>query len=257
MLIFPRRIKPIPASCRAYSSYFSSKAGGRYFNSSRPPKSVVTSTPNKGKPEASQDADGSSGTANANGNNGSSDDHPIIKQADQSRSSGPPSAVPTHNATSSSIHELFHPLPYHPSVDSKDFKLHQFFSLHRPLLLLSQPTSIIFEQLPPIPPTNPLSSSPTTSPNIPPPPAHLGTVDDPPESSPEADADAARQLARALVMTRAGGRIMWEATLKRLGIDVDSEEERVCLKAQWKRELEEVMLDSTKRKRRRKMKKHK
>lgn len=80
------------------------------------------------------------------------------------------------------------------------------------------------------------------------------TFDDPPEASPESDADAARQLARAMVVHKVGAALLWEQTLQRLGLD------------DAKNRLEEVNLaqaefdaamDSTKRKRRKKMKKHK
>jgi hypothetical protein len=84
-----------------------------------------------------------------------------------------------------------------------------------------------------------------------------GGLDDPPEASPEADADAARQLVHALVVNRAGGTTAWEHTLRWLGLDVGLEDGRVGLKEQLAREWEDVMMDSTKRKRRRKMKKHK
>ena len=74
------------------------------------------------------------------------------------------------------------------------------------------------------------------------------------EASPEADADAARQLARAIVVNRVGASIAWEETLKRLGLDVTSgrAEEVSLAEAEF-----EMYMDSTKRKRRKKMKKHK
>ena len=84
--------------------------------------------------------------------------------------------------------------------------------------------------------------------------SHLGTIDDPPEASPESDADAARQLARALVANRVGAALTWEATLKRLGLDVAAEHEEEVCQAQAEFDM---YMDSTKRKRRRKMKKHK
>lgn len=73
----------------------------------------------------------------------------------------------------------------------------------------------------------------------------------------DTDAEAARQLTRALTMTKAGATVSWEETLKRLGLDVSKEAERVNLQEQFEKDWEDVMLDSTKRKRRKKMKKHK
>lgn len=79
-------------------------------------------------------------------------------------------------------------------------------------------------------------------------------VDDTPEPSPEADADAARQLARALVVNHVGASLAWEATLKRLGLDeTKGRAEEVSLAE----EEFQIYMDSTKRKRRKKMKKHK
>lgn len=75
-----------------------------------------------------------------------------------------------------------------------------------------------------------------------------------PESSPEADADAARQLARALVVNRVGSSLAWEDALRKLGLDdtAGRAEEVNVARAEY-----EAQMDSTKRKRRRKMKKHK
>jgi hypothetical protein len=142
----------------------------------------------------------------------------------------------------------------HPVMSPEDYKLHQFFSLHRPLLLHAQPTSAIFDS-----PSQPFDMfvPPLSQNKAPPPPAHLRTLDDPPEASPEADADAARQLARALVMNRVGGTISWENTLGRLGLDGHTEEGRAELAQKWVREWETVYADSVKRKRKKKMKKHK
>jgi hypothetical protein len=57
-------------------------------------------------------------------------------------------------------------------------------------------------------------------------------------------------------MNRARSVIEWEDTLRRLGLDVDNEPERKQTKelmaAEWR-----IEMDSTKRKRRKKMKKHK
>jgi hypothetical protein len=289
--MFHRCIGRVPASYRTYSSFFSSKpGGGRYFNSARPPKSVIRpgSGANGGKVEpttssSSEPVDGvqeaSSGLSGSSNNNvGGGKTAMKTKDERASLVQVPSSTVPdpmgaqreeerSFEATPSTPtgHDPVNPTPRissHPTVSAHDYKLHQFFSLHRPLLLLSYPTSTIFEtsHLP----TSELfalsgtkaGSASALDPPLPS-PAHLGTLDDPPEASPEADADAARQFARALVMNRVGGTIAWEDTLRRLGIDVDKDEGRIKLKERLDRELQEVRLDSTKRKRRKKMKKHK
>jgi hypothetical protein len=90
-------------------------------------------------------------------------------------------------------------------------------------------------------------------------------LEDPPEATPEADADAARLLNRSLVVNRLGGAVSWEETLAKLGIV----EERTSL-AEMGMGAHDVVdtgpsmmsgfdayMDSTKRKRRKKMKKHK
>lgn len=105
--------------------------------------------------------------------------------------------------------------------------------------------SSIFESIP-APFTLPPGPSPEAS--------SLSKFDDPPEASLEADADTARQLARAMVVNRIGASMAWEGTLKRLGLDVTegrADEVRLA-EAEF-----EVLMDSTKRKRRKKMKKHK
>ena len=264
MFVFCRRVQPVPLRCRAYSSFFSSKAGGRYFNSAKPPKSVVNAA-NKSKAVDSAPSDNTAGNdspagkASTGGGNSANEGHQMLKSAATATAHETPAASPVrqHSHSQPQSQPQSQNLPYHPPVNSNDFKLHQFFSLHRPLLLLSQPTSVIFDTPPPIPPTNPLSSLGEKESASQGPPAQLGTLDDPPEASPEADADAARQLARALVMSRVGGTLTWEATLKRLGINLELDEGRVELKEKLVREWEQVMLDSTRRKRRAKMKKHK
>jgi Mitochondrial domain of unknown function (DUF1713) len=75
----------------------------------------------------------------------------------------------------------------------------------------------------------------------------------------DADVEAARQLARGLTLNKAGPAVAWEATLKRLGLDPSADPARVEMQGEMDREWEDVqiLLDSTKRKRRSKMKKHK
>jgi len=74
------------------------------------------------------------------------------------------------------------------------------------------------------------------------------TLEDPPETTPEADADTARLLARTLAMNAVSSAVSWEATLRRLGLNL-SEDATLGGPS--------IELDSTKRKRRTKMKKHK
>ena len=74
------------------------------------------------------------------------------------------------------------------------------------------------------------------------------TLEDPPETTPEADADTARLLARTLAMNAVSSAVSWEATLRRLGLN------RVEDPSLGGPSIE---LDSTQRKRRKKMKKHK
>lgn len=58
-------------------------------------------------------------------------------------------------------------------------------------------------------------------------------------------------------MSKASATVSWEDTLKSLGLDVSKEADRITLKQQFEQDWEDVLMDSTKRKRRKKMKKHK
>lgn len=277
MSMFNRIVQPLPITRRAYSSFFSSKpGGGRYFNSTKPPKALV----NSGKSKAENTNVANDGVVNGSGSihNGSGSGSGKMKttggeesapsrppptvtnaattrdrpsQASPSVSSNSTTTVPLLSTTSNSEQSMF---PRHPAMSPEDYKLHQFFSLHRPLLLHAQPTSVIFES-----PPRPLQlfSLPPSEGEMPRRPTHLGTLDDPPEASPEADADAARQLARALVINRVGSTISWEDTLARLGLRENTEEGRAERAKEWAREWETIYADSVKRKRKKKMKKHK
>lgn len=271
----------LPATRRQYSSFFSSKpGGGRYFNSAKPPKSVVpngrsgtnpsnsSTTPKTTSQASAESSESLQDSTNLSGGNGSASN-----RSNQMRSTkgdeAPTSAAPptTSNplatkATPPMIQSNTHHAS-HPVVSAKDFKLHQFFSLHRPLLLLSDPPAI-FQSAP--------STGPLFTRNTPGPIAASDALNDPHsllftgqatspddtvDASIDADAEAARQLTRALTMSRAGSTIDWENTLKTLGLDVSMEKDRVDLKEQMDREWEDVLMDSTQRKRRKKMKKHK
>jgi hypothetical protein len=152
----------------------------------------------------------------------------------------------------------------HTPLNQKDLDLHSFFSGHRPLLLLTQPSSSIFDSWPDLRLSNnpdPAESQHQTLLN------QLGGInlEDPPEATQEADADAARSLNRALVVNKLGGTVSWEETLAKLGVV----EERVSLDEMGmgagdvvnvNRSMADgfdAYMDSTRRKRRKKMKKHK
>ncbi|KAI0034534.1 hypothetical protein K488DRAFT_83942 [Vararia minispora EC-137] len=122
--------------------------------------------------------------------------------------------------------------PAYPRLSAADLRLHQFFALHRPLFL-QQPPAALFAR------TDTLHLAPPPADDMQ--PLHPFDI-----TSPEADADAARQLARALAMQRVGAAADWAATLRRLGVEDGIGEGDAG-----------VLLDSTKRKRKRKMKKHK
>jgi hypothetical protein len=279
MSAFARLFHPIPVSRRAYSSFFSSKpgGGGRYFNSTKPPKAVIPGSaaknngPNAVDPSKDSQVDGiqtsvGGGSGNAaKGKNAAS--QTINASADQTahsskRPSSPSSSPAAASGTisgaidasgtsaGSSGQRDAHLQRQHPVVNAKDFKLHQFFSLHRPLLLLSAPSSILTPAPENVDLTDPNDTADVTS-------LHSWLLNEFPVASMDADAAAARQLTRALTMNHAGATVAWEDTLRRLGLDMDQDAERVHLQQQLDREWQEVMMDSTKRKRRKKMKKHK
>ncbi|KZT71278.1 hypothetical protein DAEQUDRAFT_123006 [Daedalea quercina L-15889] len=220
MTAFSQLLRPLPAARRAYS-VFSKPGGGRYFNSAKPPK--VSPGTSKGKVDVS----------NPPGD--------VVSAKDQSQSQ-------QHGAhmVAEGLALPIRPTsvtPIHPVFKSQDLKLHQFFSLHRPLLLASQPASALFEPSPP--PFNTSRTADTSS---------VDALAELPEVSAEDDADTARQLARAMVVNRIGASMLWEQTLQRLGVDVAKgrEEEVKLAEAEF-----QVYLDSTKRKRRKKMRTHK
>lgn len=88
-------------------------------------------------------------------------------------------------------------------------------------------------------------------------PVSLGTLDDPPEASADADADAARLLARALVINRVGATNSWENTMEKLGLEGNTEANRAEMAKEWAKEWDTIYADSVKRKKKKKMKKHK
>ncbi|KAI0780647.1 hypothetical protein BD413DRAFT_462934 [Trametes elegans] len=225
MSVLTHLLRPAAGARRAYSA-FSKPGGGRFFV----PAKHLKDTPSSGK----ANVDPSNADAPAT----------VPKDDSASMSSGSP---PTNDASTSPSAFAMTPefAPVHPRINPQDLKLHQFFSLHRPLLTLSQSPSSLFEShMSAFPP--PPAGSPEA--------ARYGNLEDTAEATPEADADAARQLARAMVVNRIGASLAWEDTLKRLGLDVTSgrAEEVSLAEAEF-----EMYMDSTKRKRRKKMKKHK
>lgn len=265
-----------PASRRSYSSYFSSKSGGgRYFNSAKPSKAPTPPATTKDaaanvaeiqKQDAALKA--AAGEAQAGSISASSSSVSTTTPSPASTSSitgtAPAGSATTSTSLSSLLGELnaqAQPMLQHPTLSAKDLKLHQFFAIGRPLLLLSQPASI----LRPVPAGAPLFSTV----------AHLDQqaqmhrqknlealglglgLDAPVDPFLDADAEAARQLTRALTMNKAAAALSWENTLRQLGLDVSKDADRVNLPQQFARDWEEILADSTKRKRRKKMKKHK
>ncbi|THH20979.1 hypothetical protein EUX98_g8474 [Antrodiella citrinella] len=225
MSVLSHFLRPLPTARRAYSVFSKTGGGGgRYFNSAKPPKVVPPS--GNGKVDASSPSSPTDTTSSS-----SSKEDGVTKDAGDSQFKNHHLPPPP---------QLFHPL-----IKSHELQLHQFFSLHRPLLTISQPTAALFEN-PPIPFSPSFLSQGRK--------ASYADFDDPPESSPESDADASRQLARAVVVNRVAPVIAFEEALKKLGLDmsVGRAEEISVAKAEH-----DLYMDSTKRKRKRKMKKHK
>ncbi|EAU88862.2 hypothetical protein CC1G_01235 [Coprinopsis cinerea okayama7 len=278
-------IGALPAGRRSYSSFFSSKpGGGRYFNSAKAKSAVVaakSSSKADSKPKDTSSTSTATTTANPNATNQDGMDssaNPTTRTvADAQVSSLPVTAAgrpplssspsPPTGASSSEVEvkqqfvePVEHSMHIHPVMSSKDFKLHQFFALHRPLLLLNNSPSLFTSgpSLESILSTSgqvqPRQESETQAQQP------LSVFDDfPADASIDADAEAARQLARGLTLNKAGPAVAWEDTLKRLGLDPSRDPERVTMQEQMDKDWEDVqiLLDSTKRKRRKKMKKHK
>ncbi|KAI0040328.1 hypothetical protein FA95DRAFT_1577029 [Auriscalpium vulgare] len=228
--MFPRFLRPIPQPARRAYSIFSKHGGGRYFNSSKPPKVV---------PQSSAKAPTRVEVAPSDAV--SADDAPAAPSVAVTDAATPSSPIPSPAAA-----PYLFARPDYPPLNARDLRLHQFFALHRPLIL-AQPSATLFDPAPAIDIGAPMGAAQAQD------ALAFGGIDDPPEASPEADADAARQLARALVMNSVGSTVIWEDTLRRLGLDVDQGRGEELSKVS----AAVVDMDSTKRKRRKKMKKHK
>jgi len=263
-----------PASRRAYS-YFSSRSGGRFFNSAKPPKAAVVAakpTPTNATPKAEPSGEGkgdnlhdassqNNAPSTSNPINESTESSPVQKASSKAGGVGTtPSSGSSRTPSGNQAFSYPDTSPKHiptQMINHKDLRMHQFFSLHRPLLLISQPPSL-FRSVP--------SSHSPFSPSLSEAEIHKYVtqyLSEEPSGLPsepyviDADAEVARQLTRALTMSKASATVSWEDTLKSLGLDVSKEADRITLKQQFEKDWEDVLMDSTKRKRRRKMKKHK
>jgi Mitochondrial domain of unknown function (DUF1713) len=226
--MFPRFLRPIqPFSRRSYS-LFSKPPGGRFFNSSKPPKVVPSAS---AKSATRVDPTKASNDPPQQASSSSYDDEFSVSP------STVPSPVPPALSSAPAA------LASHPPLSPSDLRLHQFFAQHRPLVL-SQPPTALFDTSPTLALGPAIPQTPATA---------FSTLDDPPETTPEADADTARLLARTLAMNAVSSTVSWDATLRRLGLNpADGREaENAVLEGL------SVELDSTRRKRRKKMKKHK
>ncbi|KAL1721159.1 hypothetical protein EV715DRAFT_271471 [Schizophyllum commune] len=201
MTSYVRLLQQLPASRRPYSSFFSGKpGGGRYFNSHKPAtttKTVVARAANQTPAD------------------------PAAVAASEAAAKAPEAPTPHPDA------------PTHPLIGRKDFVLHSFFALHRPLLHLDDPAAVFR-------PAQQAEPQHQQQQEVGPSGRPMRGED--PIADAEADADTARQLTRALTMHTLGAQAHWQAVMERLGLPV---------------EANEVAMDSTKRKRKKKMKKHK
>lgn len=233
---FPRLARPVLTSQRLCSSFFSSKpGGGRYLNAAKAPKSVVISnkadkaTPTTAPSQPEEASSIAKGKSSSTSENQTASDSPA------------PSPIRTSSFARSKPRVVSHPV-----INEKECRLHQFFALHRPMVLMTSRQAL--QQ----PPPGSLHDHVNPQQTFVVPPQIAET-----ESSAEADADTARQIMRALTMSIVGSVKDWENTLRRLGLDMNMEPERISSRMQMSKEWREVVMDSTKRKRRRKMKKHK
>ncbi|KAH6918296.1 hypothetical protein BKA70DRAFT_1381173 [Coprinopsis sp. MPI-PUGE-AT-0042] len=250
-----------------YSSF-----SGRYFNSSGKPGSkgpVVAAKSSNTKAKELQPApqdgtdlvDNTTGDTIADSTSASctttSTSTTITNTSTTCTTSPDTPLSPLHTGQQPNIHLVIEPdfasiqSSTHPVITPQELKLHQFFSLHRPLLLIHTPPALF--DAPPV--TTFATSQPEQQPR-----QLMSIFDDPVDAKGiDPDVEAARQLARGLTINKAGPAVAWEQTLKRLGLDPAAEPERVEMQGQMDRDWEDVqiLMDSTKRKRRSKMKKHK
>ena len=292
-LVFARllaRKRLVVTSQRTYS-FFSSKSGnGRYFTSNKPPK--VASTTQQPAQGATNNHPGSSTTSATAGANGPQRPSEVLASTDSAsaETKTPPAPEPLRAASSPS---LSHTPPSSPVVSpvlppasfpqtaedleqllspSRDtVALHSFFSLYRPMILLPvhpAPASLFNALLSSSPEATEDDTAPMMGLNSKEPQVFMATGELIPSGIPaqvkreqeenqrqqeameetEREAEAARWLTRSLFVHRVGGAMAWAEQLKAWG---DSQSQEVV------RSVEEMSMDSTKRKRRKKMSKHK
>jgi hypothetical protein len=289
-LVFARlvaRKRAVLSPQRTYS-FFSSKSGnGRYFTSNKPPK-VAAPTQQQGQGAANKHPGSptTGATVVPNEPQQCTDSAPAETQTPPApeplAAASSPSPSPSHPAPSSPVLSPVLPPASFPQTaedleqllsPSRDtVALHSFFSLHRPMLLLpvhpapaslfnalsSSEPEAIEDDTPPVLGLNSrepqvfMATGELISPGI---PAQLKREQEETQrqqaamEESEREAEAARWLTRSLFVHRVGGAMAWAEQLKAWG---DAQANKVVQAVE-----EIVQTDSTKRKRRRKMSKHK
>jgi hypothetical protein len=175
----------LPATSRAYSFFSGKPGGGRFFNSVKPPK--LANPPNSNTKVPAQTVTKVPGVDVSN---------PISPEE-------PSAPSPSHKPSLTLESEHPERAPpytpeYHPKPALPILHLHNFFSLHRPLLLLPNPVANLF---------NPITVSDNQ-------------VADGFEDQ-DADADVARVLGRAIVLQRVRSNVEWSDVLERLGLETE------------------------------------
>ncbi|KAG8931792.1 hypothetical protein FRC02_002146 [Tulasnella sp. 418] len=205
--------RPAPSSRRAFSFFSNKSGGGRSINaSSHKPKVPVTKATTTKTSSTTQE----SKPAPA---------HQLIEETPAAPL--PPkveleSLFPSPTSTLHNVN-LIHPTPTLPTLH-----LHNFFALDRPMLLLNQSPSALFQ-------SSPVQSLEKFSA----PEQQLGPEETLMEDQ-DADIHAARLLARSMVIQKIGSVMDWADVTAKLGIPNDMV----------------IEMDSTKRKRKKKMTKH-
>jgi hypothetical protein len=244
--ILTRLAHTAPVGRRAYS-FFSSN--GRYFTAHSIAATGPNSSDGRKPPPPASTVKPKAATTETQSTTAPTVQGATQDAAEPSVSEG--DATVRVGQSSSSWHATFVPTPspIHPSPTAQDFKLHQLFSLDRPLLGLSQPGASVFENSPTpfAPSTWTRAGSEVEQPSA-------TYMDEHADPSPEADAHTARQLSRAFVMNRVASTVDFNAAMMKLGLDMN--EGRVPVQEMDMSNME-MHLDSVKRKRKQKMKKHK
>lgn len=210
---------------RSYSSFFSSKGnGGRYFNANGKPVNGGERVPaNTGKAQTQQQQ--GEGQAAAVGEPAKSTPEQQTKKVQTETIIQQPTTI-------------LPPPPPHPHLTPRDLQLHQFFSLHRPLLSLSAPS--IFQS----PSLFTTKSSSQAAP-----------WEEDEESEDDGRSDgAALMLWHSLINSKLRSSMDFHSALANLGSSESRDMQRAVEKETNK---VRISMDSTKRKRRKKMSKHK